>query len=198
MRMDFNFGRFCWIVFAVGVLLGGVGGFFAGRSVVRDIAKTEYVKGETVHVTVPVPPPVSEELPDVAALPVLRDTLYIRSIEYVREKVDTAAIIADYLLRRKYEVPLFDNQYGKLNLSVSTQYNKLDSVSYRFDPIETVRTVYAKRTWQPFVETSYSTTSDVVGVGGGVFYHNLGLSYEYQYSLRERMNGHRFGLAWKF
>ena len=196
--MDFNFVRFCWIVFAVGVLLGGVGVHFIERAVVRDVAKTEYIKGETIHVTVPVPPPVSEERPDVATLPVLRDTVYIDNIIYVREKVDTAAIIADYELHRKYEVPLFDNKYGKLDVSVSTQYNKVGSVSYSFVPIETVRTVYAKRTWQPFAGASYSTLFDVVGVGGGMFYHSLGLSYEYQYSLRERVSGHRFELAWKF
>ena len=56
---------------------------------------------------------------------------------------------------------------------------------------------YVKKTWQPFVSASYSTF-DIVGIGGGTFYNNLGLSYEYQYSLRERINGHRFSLKWKF
>ena len=62
---------------------------------------------------------------------------------------------------------------------------------------EVLRTVQVKRTWQPFISGSYSTFG-ITGVGGGTFYHNLGFEYQYQYSLRERMNGHQFSLKYKF
>jgi hypothetical protein len=95
---------------------------------------------------------------------------------YTREVVDTAAIIADYELKRSYVVPLFNNEYGKLNLSLSTQYNRVSTLSYDFSPV--IKIVYRERTWQPFAMAQYSTLGGVAA-GAGAFYRKTGFYLMY-------------------
>ena len=126
------------------------------------------------------------------------NTVYVDNVMYAYNVVDTAAIIADYELRRQYLVPLFDNQNGKLEISLSSQYNKLSDIQYTFVPIRTIQYIKVKQVWQPFVSTSYSTIG-LWGIGGGVFYNNLGVEYQRQYSLQNNVkNSHLIGLKWKF
>ena len=172
-------------------------GFIAGGARSDVIYKTEYIKGDTIRQAITNIVPVSEEKPENPILPVKRDTVYVDSIIYVREVVDTAAIIADYELKRKYNVPLFNNEYGKLDVSLTSQYNKLSDMSYTFIPIQTVKYIQTKRVWQPFISASYSTFG-VGGIGGGVFYYDVGLEYEFQYSIPENRTGHLVGLKYKF
>jgi len=170
-------------------------GFFAGRKSITTVEKTVHIKDPAITETIPVPTPVSEEKPDSSMLPLRRDTAYINNYIYVRELVDTAAIIADYELRRRYEFPLFDNQYGRLDVSLNTQYNRLGDMSYTFVPIRTVQYVQVRRVWQPFVSASYSTFN-IAGIGGGMFYNKLGVEYQWQYG--NNRSGHQLGLKWKF
>lgn len=180
------------------MLLSVVLGFFAGRASTDRIEDTIAISGEPVSGSVTGMQPVSETKPLNPELPMRRDTVYIDSIIYVRETVDTAAIIAEYELSRQYLVPLFDNQYGKLELSVSTQYNRLHDVSYTFLPIHTIQRVQIKKTWQPYVSSSYSTIG-LIGVGGGLFYNSIGLEYQRQYSVQNNQSsGHMIGLKYKF
>jgi len=172
-------------------------GFFLGRSSHSVVDKTEYIKENPITDTVTNIAPVSEEKPAVPDLPIKYDTIYHYNNIYVRESVDTAAIIAEYELNRKYEIPLFDNQYGKLDLTLNTQYNKLGDLSYSFVPVRTIQYVSIKKTWQPFVAGSYSTLN-IVGIGAGLFYNDLGLEYQFQYALPNNQRGHLFGLKYKF
>ena len=183
---------------AVLSVLCGIGvGFILGRSVRTITTKIEYIREQPLSGVVHNVSPVIEERPNASDLPLRRDTIYIKNTVYVSEVIDTAAIIAEYELRRTYKLPVFDNTYGKLDITVKTQYNRLDSLSYTFIPIRTVRTVLIERKWQPFVSLSYSTIG-CVGAGGGIFYNKFGLEYQYHRILTNDRAGHQFGLKWKF
>jgi len=181
----------------IGLVLVFAIGFLVGRSKETSVDRTEYIKENPITDTVTNIAPVSEEKPAVPVLPIRRDTICLYNNIYVHESVDTAAIIVEYELNRKYEVPLFDNQYGKLDLTLNTQYNKLGDISYTFLPVRTIQYVSVKKAWQPFVAGSYSTLN-IVGIGAGLFYHDFGLEYQFQYALPTNQRGHQFGLKWKF
>ena len=177
----------------IGIVLGLVIGFFIGRSTIDTITKTEYIKSEKV--TGSVSPaqfePIKEETPDIQ----YRDT---GSVKYINRPVDTAGIIADWELKRTYKLTAFDNKtQGKLELFPVIQYNKLSALDYYFTPVIERQTIYKTKVLQPFISGSYSTLN-YVGIGGGVFYHNLGLEYQYQKSLGSQSDGHTFGLKYKF
>lgn len=184
------FGLFCIII-----------GIFIGRSLIDNDPKKEYIKGETV--TGSVSPtqfePIKEEKPDKALLPFVqfRDTASVRYMP-----IDSAAyaklVIADYELKRTYKLTPFDNKtQGKLELFPVIQYNKLSALDYNFTPVIERNTIYKTRVWQPFAAASYSTLN-YIGIGGGIFYHNLGFEYQYQKSLGNQSNGHIVGLKYKF
>lgn len=180
------------IIIVYGVICLAVG-FFIGRSTIDTKTKTEYIKGATM--TGSVSPtqfePIKEERPDIQ----YRDT---GSIKIVNLPADTAAIIADWELKRTYKLTAFDNKtQGKLELFPVIQYNKLSALDYNFTPIIERQTIYKTKVWQPFISGSYSTLN-YVNIGGGVFYHNLGLEYQYQKSLGNQTDGHVFGVKYKF
>jgi hypothetical protein len=147
-----------------------------------------YVREATVAGTAGAPEPVRVEVPVSPVLPVRMDTVYVDRVMYTREAVDTAAIIADYELKRSYAVPLFDNQYGKLDLSLSTQYNRLGDLSYEFTPVTEV--MYRERTWRPFASLTYGSFG-YVGGGAGIFYKSTGIGIQYITDLKR--NG--FGIT---
>lgn len=168
-------------------------GFFFGRSYIDSEPKLEYIKGATT--TGAVSPtqfkPIKEEKPDIQ----YRDT---GSIKYVNLPADTAAIIADWELKRTYKLTAFDNKtQGKLELFPVIQYNRLTALDYNFTPMIERQIVYKTKVWQPFASGSYSTLN-YVNIGGGIFYHNLGFEYQYQKSLGVQSNGHLFGVKYKF
>lgn len=167
-------------------------GFFIGRASIETKTITKLEKGETISGSVSPSQftPIKEERPIH-----YRDT---GRIEYIYLPTDTAAIIADWELKRTYKLIAFDNNTeGKLELFPVIQYNKLSGMDYNFTPIVKNNIIYKEKIWQPFVSGSYSTLN-YVGIGGGVFYHNIGLEYQFQKSLVSQSNGHVFGLKYKF
>jgi hypothetical protein len=170
-------------------------GFLAGRCTNGVVTKTEYVKGDPVSGTITNIEPISTEMPEVVTLPVKTDTVYIDNIQYVTQKVDTSAIIREYELKRFYSETLFNNQYGKLDVSFSTQYNRVSDLKYDFTPITIVRTVEKERIWTPFVSASYNSMKQV-SVGGGLFYHNIGVQVRYVTDFDRK--GIDVGIMYKF
>lgn len=175
--------------------------FFIGRSSIVPEPKKEYIKGETV--TGSVSPtqfkPMKEEKPNKPLFPFIqyKDT---GSVKYM--PIDSAAyaklVIADYELKRTYKLTAFDNKtQGKLELFPVIQYNKLSALDYNFTPVIERQTIYKTKVWQPFISGSYSTLN-YIGIGGGMFYHDIGIEYQYQKSLENQSNGHLFGLKYKF
>lgn len=178
----------CLITFIVG--------FYIGRSADEDDIKTRYKKGETISGSVNNVQlsPVKEEIPEQPILPIKP----IIKEKIVVQVVDTAAIIAEYEKKRTYTLTAFDNkEYGKLQLYPTLQYNRLVGLDYDFTPMVRETTIRQNKIWQPFVSASYSTL-DYVSIGGGIFYYRLGFEYQYQISLGNKINGHFFGMKYKF
>jgi hypothetical protein len=165
-------------------------GFFVGRNTIETKTITKLEKGETISGAINPEKfvPISEEKPEKSFTPYIqyRDT---GRIKY--QPIDSAAfaamVIADYELKRKYSVLAFDDKTkGKLELFPTVQYNKLTSMDYDFTPIIENNYIYKEKAWQPFLSASYSTL-DYIGLGGGLFYHNLGFEYQYNIDVRSKL-----------
>lgn len=161
----------------IGVGLFGIG-FFIGRSTSNTSIITKYVKGEIITNTVNVPKPYSVYIPSVPVLPIIPDTIRINSKEYITLKVDTEKIIANYIQRKRYRIPLFDDNNGKLVINPVVQYNSLDSLGYAFTPITKQVTITKEKIFTPFLSASYNSFG-YLGVGGGIYYHDLGFEAKY-------------------
>jgi hypothetical protein len=151
-----------------------VAGFFIGRSTTTSSITTKYVKGETVANSVNVPVPYNVFIPAVPLLPTKPDTIN----NYIVLKVDTAKIIANYILRKRYTTPLFDDSNGKLTVMSVVQYNSLDSLGYSFTPIIKETTITRTKTFTPFVNASYNSFG-YYGAGGGIYINNIGVGVKY-------------------
>ena len=168
-------------------------GFFAGRKTIDTKEMVRYVQGETITGSVDLPQPV-ESIPENPTLPMKSDTI----IEYVVQVVDTAAIIADYIIRREYTPILFDNPtIGKLSLSTTVQYNKIIGLNYEFIPIVKEITRYKVHVWQPYV-SGYGNTFGQIGLGLGLFRYNVGVEAMYLRDLKNQQTGYGVGIKYKF
>lgn len=71
------------------------------------------------------------------------NTKSVTELRYIYQIVYTGAIIADYILKRSYDVIAFDDMdKGKLRLFPVIQYNKLEAINYGFTPIYRQTSVY--------------------------------------------------------
>lgn len=182
------------IAYILYTLIGFVAGFIMGRQYSDRGESIRYVKGETIEKTVEIPVPYKVE---VSAQPIYlykkADTIY----STITPEIDTAAILNDWITRRSYKQNLFDNQHGKLSVDASIQYNQLQSLKYNFTPIQKETSIIKQQIWMPYVAISYSTLGNT-SIGGGVFYHNLGIEYQFQKDFRYNDTGHSLGLRYKF
>ena len=180
----------------IGFNIGGLVCFFIGRSTIDTKTETEYVKGKTIIDTVYIPAPYSEKKAYKDNLiPVYKkDQTGVETSELDTTKSKDATI-HDWNLERKYANLIFDNENGKLLYDITVQNNKLSDFKYTFTPIQKVIT--KEKVFQPFISADYSTL-DIAGIGGGIFYHNLGFEYQYQKDFRSNSTGHSFGLKYKF
>ncbi len=165
----------------IGLIIGILIGFCMNRSINNSEREIKYVKGETIRDTIKVAIPYEVVQPSKPKYIYKTDTVNNTIIQLV----DSAAIIQDWILKRNYAQTLFDNQNGKLDIDLSVQYNQLQSLRYSFTPIQKVITKHSFKVWQPFVSGSYSTL-DYIGLGGGIFYHNLGFEYQYNIDVRNK------------
>ena len=186
------------------IILALFGGIFIGRKTVNTKTKIEYIKQEPVFGSIDDNQlvPIKVEVPTLPYLPVRIDTVYKDSIQteikYIVQRVDTAAIIADYILKRSYNITAFDSkELGTLKLFPTVQYNQLLGLDYEFTPVLKQMTIYKEKVWQPFLSGSYSTLN-YINFGVGVFYHDLGFEYQFQKDIGYKNNGHLFGLKYKF
>lgn len=184
----------CLIILLVGCAVS----FFIGRSTIDTKTKTEYVKGETIRDTVYIPTPYSEKKADKDNLiPVYKkdpEGKETTELDTIKSKDVT---IHDWNLERKYADLVFDNENGKFLYDITVQNNKLSKFNYTFTPIQKVITTTKERIFQPYVSAGYSTL-DIASVGGGFFYHNLGIEYQFQKDFRYNDTGHSLGIKYKF
>ena len=165
--------------------------FLLGRASTKQTSEVVYTKAKPVSGSVQVSLPTKEIQPIEPILPYK----YVFIDNTKTEVVDTAKIISDYIAERAYSVTLFDNLHGKLEISPTIQYNKLTTIPYTFTPIE--KTVFRKQKWALFSTISYNTFN-IAGVGGGVYYKNVGMHYKYLWHMRLHQVGHELGVNVKF
>lgn len=165
--------------------------FIIGRASVQPTHKVVYTKGKDIVGNVHISLPTKEVAPIAPILPYK----YIFIGNTQTEIVDTAKIISDYIAERTYSVTLFDNLYGKLDISPTIQYNQLAAVPYSFTPIE--KTIYSRQRFTFFSTLSYNTFC-IAGVGAGLFYKNVGVYYKYLWHTDLHVQGHEWGVNIKF
>lgn len=180
---------------ALALALGFVGGICAGRVNTATETKVEKVEMPAQKGSIKKPAPVKEAVPENPRLPTVPSILFIDSVEYRYEKVDTGAIIADYEKERHYKELLFDNDNGKLVVDLTTQYNELAGLDYTFTPIATVRTITRRPVLVPLVTASYCTLN-YLSIGGGLFHNDVGLLVRYVTNFQKK--GFDVGLMYKF
>ena len=180
-------------------IVSGIVGFFIGRS--NEIeTTTKWLKGETIHDTVP-----KKKL-------VTKYVIVPRLLSYVEKQKDTTIIttnpinkdsaisetVKDWNLERVYKDYLFESDtLGTLEYNINVQYNRIKSFSYNYTPIYKEVTIERKRTFIPYVSTSYSTFN-IIGIGLGTYYHNLGIGAEYQYNYELQKKGLNMHFSIKF
>ena len=173
------------------IALVAISFFLLGRSSVKQTSEVVYTKGKPVSNTIQVSLPTKEITPIAPLLPYK----YVFIDNTKTEVVDTAKIISDYIAERAYSVTLFDNLHGKLEIAPTIQYNQLTTIPYTFTPIE--KTVFRKQKWALFSTISYNTFN-IAGVGGGVYYKNVGMHSKYLWHMRLHQVGHELGVNVKF
>ena len=175
------------------VIVAFVVGFFLGRKTINVKEKIEYVEGETIRDTILVPYPVHSEVPKLPNLPIKRDTIYLDSLIFIAEKVDTAEIIKDYITQKTYEFNVFDSDtLGKFDVRQKVGYNKLLSFDYTFTPMTRQITRFREPVFTPFITGGYSTSSSFL-LGGGLYYKHIGIEYLFNVPLRKEYRFLDFG-----
>lgn len=179
-------------LYIIYTLIGFIAGFIMGRQISQQEQSIKYIKGETTERVVEIPMPYKVVIP---AKPVYlyknTDTVF----STVTREVDTTAILNDWITKRSYTKDIFDNQQGTLVIDASVQYNQLQSLKYNFTPVQKEISISKKQVWMPYIGASYNT-ADCVGLGGGIFYHNMGIGAKYTTDFNRK--GMEFELKYKF
>ena len=169
-------------------------GFISGRQTVsiKEKEVTKYVEGKTIRDTI-----LNWKTDTVYKLGEARykyqykmDTVY-KDVPVVDRNETIKATVEDWNLIRKYKKTLFDNESGRLSVDLAVQYNELQKLSYSFTPIQKQTVVKKERVFEPFVSASV-LDFDFFSLGGGFFFHDIGLRAEWGF------NGLNFGLLYKF
>lgn len=200
MNQNLKYGLLM-LVFAL--IIGGIIGFFIGRTSINTKEATKYVKGEKetgsispedmvpTKVTTPEKPQLPQDIFSKTSNPevITKDSIVYKD-RYIKREVDSMAIFRavynDYIKRRDYSLLTFKrDDLGTLKINQSIQYNRMQQFDWDFEPIYKEKTKYNIKVWQPFVSASYSTL-DYIGLGGGLFYYNLGFEYQYNIDIRSK------------
>lgn len=185
--------------FIIGLLFLGLG-FYVGRQSVSVTTETKYIKGRIIYDSIP----YNRLVPLFITTPVLMDYLERSSsgtLVHTTTPKDTVEslknVLEDWNLARTYDNTLFDDSLnGKFHYNAIVQFNKISSFKYDYTPVTRVITRNTVRTIEPFLSAEYSTLNNV-GIGGGFFYHKLGLELLYQKDFINGSNGLSFGVKFK-
>jgi len=115
-------------------------GFLSGRRsiVVTETTKVEYIELPPIKVTIEKPVPVYVEVP---ASP---EYIYRTDTVTMLQQVDSAAILADWILKREYSGRVIEDSTGTVDYTATVQYNQLRMLGIDYTPIQ--RTVTTTRT----------------------------------------------------
>ena len=76
------------------------------------------------------------------------DTIY-KDVPVIDREGSIAETVRDWNRTREYDRLLFDNEFGKLTIVLSVQYNELQKLSYFFTPMYKEITIIKKRVLYP-------------------------------------------------
>lgn len=167
-------------------------GFWLGRQTINVRESIRYVEGKSYSIYLPNIMPKYERLADNIKLIDIDNTL-----AYFKDSTDLMPTVIDWNKERTYSEVLFNNEYGKLSLDGMIQYNRVQWLKPTFVPLQKEITLYRERTWTPFVMASYSTIG-YERIGGGLFYHDIGISAGFVRDFNTNKNGVEAGLIIKF
>jgi hypothetical protein len=158
----------------IGIIAALAAGFYLGRRsvIVTEITTVEYQRMPTVSVSVS-PDPLRFTVPD------LPQWLYFTDTVTRQQVIDTAAILADWALRREYGARLIDDTTGTVDYSAVVQYNRLQNLTLDYQPIQ--RVVTTTKVIQPRFTPFVLVGGNTAGFGqaeAGVLFNRWGAAVE--------------------
>lgn len=187
------------------ILLGGIAGYFIGKgkNKVETVTVLEreikYFPGKRIVGTIKDLSPVKVEIPSIPDLLVYTDTIVVDSIVYV-QKVDSFAILREYLTRRYYKEAIFDiDTVGKCSISFEVYKNRANNLSYEFIPIykevhESVKE-FKKQKFRSLILGANVNFSG--GIGGQAILSEDKFGVGYQYIRMYNQNYHGVGVFYR-
>lgn len=163
------------LIFSFSLILIFLVGFILGRNSQKE--NVVFVHEKTTRGSVPaeVLIPVKTARPVFSQIPFI----YFRTDTILKENVlDSAKIVEDFLQKKDYNFPIFDDNRGKLIARPTVQFNQLINFNYTFTPIQ--QKVYIEKKIEPFIFASYNTLHGG-GIGGGVFIKKIGFSGSFNF-----------------
>ena len=176
------------------ILLGGgiaIGWFIKPE---REVVKKEtvYLPGDTVRTEkeklvpyeVVVPVDTVDFLKTIVASGLYGELFPEKRDTVILEKEDSAAIMKDWMARRRYSETLFQSDtLGTCSVQLDVQYNRLYDLQCTYVPKTKVTTdvVTLKKKFSPFVGVGMTSSPSVVGQIGAFFNEKYGVSFQYQY-----------------
>lgn len=163
-------------IFVGGLLLGLLGGYIlTTRNYAPDeiiSTKVRYVARPAAHIIASNIKPLREvdiDLPRLALRDTVRDTIHHEVVRYMA--VDSAAIVADYMKRREYELDFSSDTTGVFKVSAAVERNALVSASATIQPLqrEVTTTIARVRKVRPYIGVSAAV------YGGTAFQGEVGL-----------------------
>jgi hypothetical protein len=150
-------------------------GFYLGRRsvVVKETIMVEYIEMPLMHVSIDAPEPLRFTVPNLPLWLYFTDTVTRQQV------IDTAAILADWTLRREYGARLIDDTTGTVDYTAIVQYNQLQNLSIDYQPIQRTVTItkVIQQRFTPFVLMG-GNTAGFGQVEGGVLFNRWGASVE--------------------
>jgi hypothetical protein len=161
-------------IFVIALALAA--GFYLGRrSVNVDEATTvEYIEMPPAHVSIEAPSALRFTVP---ALP---QWIFFTDTTTRQQRIDTAAILTDWIQRREYGGQLVADSTGTIDYSIILQYNRLQNITIDYFPLQktVVTTKSITERWAPFLFVG-GNTAGYVQVEGGVLFKRFALSAEF-------------------
>jgi hypothetical protein len=164
--------RRCLLI--VAALLLFAAGYYAGCRSVRIVEKTVVAYRDLPPVKVSVNPEAFR-----FTVPALPEWIWITDTVSVAQTVDTAAILADWILRRDYAGRLVSDATAVIDYSATVQYNRLQSLNLDYHPKQQVVTITrsVQRSFAPFLLVGANTAGHAQ-LQGGAFVGKWGFSVE--------------------
>ena len=191
-----------WSYFILGIILilSFIGGCTYGDKYYHKntIVDIKYVPGPIITDTIIKTIPTVQYVPSKEIVTIYKDTIWLDSIKYVVQDIDSFKVLQDWLTRRDYNMIIFDiDTIGKCELTASIYKNTLDSLSYVFTPITKVVQLKKEKIYTPFMGIGFNTQNDAV-IQLGIYRNKWGVSYQLYKNFNDNNISHGLNLLYRF